>query len=126
MASWKMAKTMSRLLGKWYWRFPLLMPQRSAMRLAETVAVPSALKSSRAACRMRSCVTFVAMAPPHNWLTPKAKATLARRQLLRERQTLFVGQRRLLQPRHHRRPIGSGGERIDAGEQRRETLPPAL
>src|SRR5579883_879831 len=74
-----MAKMMSRLFGKWYWRFPLLMPQRSAMRLAETAAVPSALKSSRAACRMRSCVTFVAIARfANNWLTPKVNATLAR------------------------------------------------
>src|SRR5215469_830739 len=44
-------------------------------------------------------------------------------ELLRERYTLFVCQRSLVQPRHHCRPVGTASERLQAGEQGRETPP---
>src|SRR5882672_12957701 len=62
MACWNKAQMMSRLLRKWYCRLPLLIPERSATRVAEIAAVPCSLKSSRAVCNMRICVARVAMA----------------------------------------------------------------
>src|SRR3981081_4905501 len=47
-------------------------PQRSAMRLEDTAAVPCSLKSSSAACRMRNCVARVAM--PHSHCGPLTNA----------------------------------------------------
>src|ERR1700722_16789109 len=128
---------MSRLLLKWYCRLPLLMPHRSAIRFAETAAVPCSLNISSAACRIRSCVVRVPMVLISSGLLRGRAVPLgsdSRRsvtasecgQLLREGRPLFTRQRRLLQPREALRTVGPGAQPLQLRHETAEAAPAAL